>query len=76
MVHGLRPEYQDRVNFVILDYDLDDDLELAKRLNAARHPAYAIVAPDSDEVADLKFGPLTQSSLRELLDGIVADFGG
>ncbi len=76
MVHGLRPEYQDRVNFVILDYDLDDDLEFAKRLNAARHPAYAIVAPDSDEVAELKFGPLTQSSLRELLEGIVADFGG
>ncbi len=76
MVHGLRPEYQDRVNFVVLDYDRDEDFDLAKRLNAARHPAYAIVAPDSDEVAEVKFGPLTESSLRELLDGMVARFGG
>lgn len=76
MVHGLRPEYQDRVNFVVLDYDRDDDLDLAKRLNAARHPAYAIVAPDSDEVDAVKFGPLTERSLRKVLEGIVAQFGG
>ncbi len=75
-MHGLRPEYQDRVNFVVLDYDRDEDIELAKRLNAARHPAYAVVAPDSDDVADVSFGPLTRSSLRKLLDGIVAQFGG
>ncbi len=76
MVHGLRPEYQDRVNFVVLDYDLDEDFELATRLKAARHPAYAIVAPDSAAVAEVKFGPLTEAALREVLDGIVADFGG
>jgi hypothetical protein len=74
-VHGLRPEYQDRVNFVILDYDRDDDIALAKRLNAARHPAFVVVAPDSDEVVDRKFGPLNEPSLRELLDGVVARFG-
>ena len=56
-MHGLRNEYQDRVNFVILDYDDPADHALALNLGIARHPAYGLVAPDSDEVVHRLFGP-------------------
>lgn len=71
-MHGLRNEYQDRVNFVILDFALEDELELAKWLGVGRHPAYAVVPPDSPpDDADLRqFGPLTERQLRSLLDEV------
>jgi thioredoxin-like negative regulator of GroEL len=74
-VHGLRSEYQDRVNFVILDFDDRADRGLASRLDAARHPAYAVVAPDSDEVVERRFGPQPETALREWLDAVVARYG-
>ena len=67
-MHGLRHEYQDRVNFVILDFDLDADRSLAADLGVARHPAYGVVAPDSAEVTARAFGPQTEAALRGLLD--------
>ncbi len=76
MVHGLRLEYQDRINFVIWDYDSREQRSLASDLGVARHPAYAILAPDSDEVEDRAFGPLTEEALRELLDAAIARSGG
>ena len=76
VVHGLRAEYQDRVNFVILDYDIGDDLALARDLGVARHPAYGLVAPDSDEVTARLFGPQAEDALRGALDGLIADRGG
>jgi hypothetical protein len=75
VVHGLRAEYQDRVNFVILDYDGDEDHAFARDLELARHPAYGLVAPDSDEVVARVFGPQTEGSLRNLLDDLIADYG-
>ena len=69
-MHGLRHEYQDRANFVILDYDRTEDLELARKLGIANHPAYGLVAPDSDEVLRRAFGPLPEPALRELLDSV------
>lgn len=68
--YRLRPEYQDDVNIVVLDFDLEEDAELARRLGAWAHPAWAVVAPDSDEVLDRRFGPLNERNLRALLDGV------
>ena len=75
-MHGLRFEYQGRVNFVILDYDDPEDLALAKDLGVARHPAYGLIAPDSDKVVGRIFGPQPNDSLRNILDDLIADHGG
>lgn len=75
VVHGLRAEYQDRVNFVILDYDIDEDLDYAMDLGIAQHPAYGLVAPDSDEVVAKIFGPQPNDALRNILDDFLEDYG-
>ena len=75
-MHGLREQYQDRINFVVLDYDIGDDLGLARDLNVGSHPAFAVVAPDSDEVGERRFGPLTTDALRAWLDAIAAQYPG
>ena len=77
-MHGLRNEYQDRVNFVILDFALEDELDLAKWMGVGRHPSYAVVPPDSPpDDADLRqFGPLTERQLRSLLDEVIDRFPG
>jgi hypothetical protein len=59
---------------VVLDYDRGDDLGLARRLNIASHPAFALVAPDSDEVVERRFGPITPGQLREWIDAAVAQY--
>ena len=68
-MHGLRNEYQDRVNFVILDFDRDDERDLASAMGVGRHPAYAVVPPASPPGDALlqRFGPLTEDHLRALL---------
>ncbi len=75
-MHGLRPEYQDRINFVILDYDNDDDLRLARDLGVAQHPAYAVLPPDGgpDDVSGRRFGPVPETELRRVLDSALAQF--
>jgi thioredoxin-like negative regulator of GroEL len=73
-VHGLRFEYQDRVNFVIFDADLDRDRRLAQHLGIPGHPGFAVVAPDSDEVLERRFGPQPPAQLREWLDEIAARY--
>ena len=75
-MHGLRGEYQDRVNFVILDFDIKAERELATELGVGRHPAFALVAPDSAEALSTSFGPQREQALRELLDGAIASHGG
>lgn len=74
-MHGLRNEYQDRVNFVILDYDIREDRALAERLGIGAHPAYATVGPGADEVVTRLFGPAPESKLREVLDELIATPG-
>ncbi len=75
-MHGLRSEYQGRVNFVILDYDERDERDLAGKMKAARHPAYAVVPPSSApaEAVLQRFGPQPAEQLRALLDEVVARF--
>jgi len=75
-VNGLRSEYQDRVNFVILDYDERDERDFAGKMKAAQHPAYAVVPPNSppSDAVLQRFGPQPEPQLRELLEEIVARF--
>ena len=75
-MHGLRSEYQDRVNFVILDYDERNERALAERLGAGSHPAYATVTPGAGEVVMSFFGPTPEGKLREILDALIAEHGG
>ncbi|MXW24376.1 MAG: hypothetical protein F4X80_08185 [Chloroflexi bacterium] len=74
-MHGLRNEYQDRVNFVILDFDIREDRALAERLGINAHPAYATVGPAADEVVTRFFGPTPERKLREVLDELIASHG-
>lgn len=71
-VSALRPQYQDRINFVVLDYDLAGDTVLAKRLGIHAHPAFAVVEPDSDRVVERFFGPQDEQALRARLDAALA----
>lgn len=65
------------MNFVILDYDIREQRELAAEMAAARHPAFVVVPPNGgpSDATDLHFGPFTRDGLRELLDGVVARYG-
>lgn len=75
-MHGLRPEYQDRINFVVLDYDTEEEFELASEMEIAAHPAFTIIPPNGapgDHIAHI-FGPLSEEQLRELIDGALARY--
>ncbi len=76
-MHGLRPEYQDRINFVILDYDVREELEFAREMGIANHPAYGVIPPDSrpERIARRVFGAQSDTRLRELLDQAIAEYG-
>ncbi len=76
-MHGLRPEYQDEVNFVILDYDINEQRAFAAEMAAARHPAFTVIPPNGrpEDATDRRFGPLNDEHMRELLDGLVATYG-
>ena len=71
-MNGLRLEYQDRINFVILDFDRRDDSALAEALGVRSHPAFAVLEPDSDEVAERFFGPVPEDFLRDKIEGALA----
>jgi hypothetical protein len=72
VVNGLRLEYQERINFVILDYDRRDDSALADTLGVRAHPAFAVLEPDSDSVAERFFGPVPDSFIREKIEAALA----
>jgi len=75
-VHGLRPEYQDEVNFVILDYDIEEQRAFAAEMAAARHPAFALIPPNGapQDATELRFGPFSDQGLREYLDAAIATY--
>ena len=75
-MHGLREEYQDRVNFVILDFDESAERDLARALGVGRHPSFAVVTADASEVLRTTFGPMREVALRELLDEAIAGQSG
>ena len=63
-MNGLRHEYQDRINFVVLDFDRQDDRALARSLGVDDHPAYAIVEPDGEQVRERRYGPMPDVIMR------------
>ncbi len=75
-MYGLRPEYQDRINFVILDVDRPDELALAREMGSSGQPFYAVIPPDQgpDSATRLTFGPQPNAPLRALLDDAVAEY--
>lgn len=76
-MHGLRPEYQARINFVILDYDVREEFDFARQMGIANHPAYGVIPPDSgpEQIARRVFGPQSNTRLRELLEQAIAEYG-
>jgi hypothetical protein len=75
-VYGLRGEYQERVNFVILDVDQEDERALAQQMGARGQPFYAVIPPGGgpELATQLRFGPLPEPALRELLDGTISTY--
>lgn len=71
-VANLRYEHQDRINFVILDFDLEADLALAQRLGIAAHPGYALVLPGQFEPSTRWFGPTPEEGLRDRIGELLA----
>lgn len=71
-VANLRYEHQDRINFVILDFDLEADLALAQRLGIAAHPGYALVLPGQFEPSKMWFGPTPEEGLRDRIGELLA----
>ena len=65
------------MNFVILDYDIGEQREFAAEMAAARHPAFALIPPDSGpgDATERRFGPMNDESLREYLDAAIAAYG-
>ncbi len=76
-MHGFRPDYQDEVNFVILDYDIKEQREFAAEMAAARHPAFTVIPPNGspDDATDRRFGPINNEHMQILLDELVATYG-
>lgn len=76
VVYELRSEYQDRINFVILDVDQQDQLGMARRMGAIGQPFFAIIPPGQgpDAATLLRFGPLPEARLRELLEEALSTF--
>ena len=75
-MHGLRTEYQDQVNFVVLDVDDREDDRLARALGYSGTPAYLLIAPDSAEVIARVFGVQREPKLRGMLDALIARYEG
>ncbi len=74
-MYGLREQYQDRINFVILDWDINEENDLAEDLGVRRHPAIGFVSPDGEVVRRL-FGPQQEAVLIEAIDEVVASTAG
>ena len=73
-MHGLREQYQDDINFVILDWDIDEENDLAADLGLRGHPVIGLYSPDGETVKRL-FGPQQESALAQEIDAVIAEFG-
>ena len=74
VVHGLRMEYQDRINFVILDYMIAEQREFASIMSVAGHPAFAVidVSQGPEDARNQTFGFQDESKLRSILEELIA----
>lgn len=75
-MNRLRLEFQDRVNFVLLDVQKDDDADLARRLRLLGHPRFGTVRPNSDDVVERLLGAPRSGELRAMIENILDESGG
>ena len=75
-MNGLRLEFQDRVNFVVLDLDDRDDRALARTLGLAGHPNFGTFAANSNEVVDGLYAAPRGDELREMIEALLEEHGG
>lgn len=75
-MNRLRLEFQDRVNFVILDWDIPAEKALGFDLGFDYHPNFATLEPNSDEVVGKLFAAPRGDELRNMIEEILAEHGG
>ena len=75
-MNGLRLEFQDRVNFVVLDLDDRDDIALARSLGLAGHPNFGTLKPNSDEVVQGLYTAPRSGELRAMIEALLEEHGG
>ena len=75
-MNRLRLEFQDRVNFVILDWRVSDDRAFARTLELDYHPNYASIEPNSDEVTERLLLEARRGELRAMIERLLAEYGG
>ena len=75
-MNRLRLEFQDRVNFVILDWAKPADKRLAQDLGATYHPYFATLEPNSDEIVERLVGAPRSGDLRAMIENILEEHGG
>jgi len=67
VVNGLEQRYGDRVTFVRLDFDSDQDEKVARAYQAHYHPAFVILKANGDLVHRF-IGPQKESTLVEAIE--------
>ena len=75
-MNGLRLEFQDRVNFVMLDLDLGADRVLARSIGLAGHPNFGALAPNSNEVVQGLYTAPRGDELRDMIEALLEEYGG
>ena len=75
-MNGLRIEFQDRVNFVILDWDTRAEKAFGFDLNLGYHPNFATIVANSDEVVEYLFLEPRSGELEGMIERLLADHEG
>ena len=75
-MNRLRIEFQDQVNFVILDWDIREEKAFGMGLGFDYHPNFATIAPNSDDVVDTLFAAPRSGELRTMIEALLAEHGG
>ena len=75
-MNRLRLEFQDRVNFVILDWDTPVDFRLGLDLGFRYHPNFAAIAPNSNDVEAYLYAAPRSGELREMIEELLEKYGG
>ena len=75
-MNRLRLEFQDRVNFVILDWDISAQKDLGIDLGFDYHPNFATLEPNSDEPVERLFAAPRGDELRTMIEELLAEHGG
>ncbi|MEX0785362.1 MAG: hypothetical protein WD939_01880 [Dehalococcoidia bacterium] len=71
-VSELEQEYADRVTFVRLDYDVDDDLRIARELRADYHPAIVYMRADGSVLRNV-IGYQSEDMMRDNIEALLAE---